>query len=725
MIIAELLDLLSPDYRAMLDDLSKFSHPGKSLRKHIGEVKDLASRIFSTLYPEHTGVKSFLQFLCESHDIGKLNKDWNVVTEKRRVKGHSREGCALLSIIFSNRKAGEILKDRYSLPDKYVELLIYFIYTHHSKLQTISRLLNSSQEIRLREFSTRYHRKYFLQLWDHIGKGGLEELPILVDAFGIFKLADIASAAGYSFREILEQFKYQSGYERIKGRLEERSKLKRGYFDRSKFEFQKTIANSAKHVFLTAPTGWGKTAVALLKIIHEKPAKVFYVLPTITAVREFMNDLCGIFGNKYVGEYFYFADVEVLAKKEREETKLMDFYKYFIRKVNVVTIDQLLLTMLNVGKYFLRRFNLKNSLLIVDEYHLLTQQMVGALKAFIDTYGQFYNFSTLLMSASPMRTYKEELCGSLKLLTHTIHEYKLKKEYGKLNRHKVQVLENQEIFGFAGNEPVIEEALANKKKILIILNTVDGAIKFYKQLKERFKKSNIQLLHRRYAYSDRREKEELIGEADVLVATQVAEVSLDVSFDTLITELAPLPSLIQRLGRVNRYAIYGHDYNVYVCCGMSREGTYRKAELRRTKKTLKEIEDKLNKKGEKYWIEALEIYEESMQDDLLRQINETYRDVKRLYEEACHLYSLTMEEQEVIQELRGTNDYLAIPDIYVNEVQNFLMKKAFRKLKKYFIPVPFYIKERIYDEKLGLYIVGQGPRYRYDKKLGLYNTECD
>ena len=38
----------------------------------------------------------------------------------------------------------------------------------------------------------------------------------------------------------------------------------------------------------------------------------------------------------------------------------------------------------------------------------------------------------------------------------------------------------------------------------------------------------------------------------VLVATQVVEVSLDIDFDTIFTEPAPLEALIQRFGRVNR-----------------------------------------------------------------------------------------------------------------------------------------------------------------------------
>ena len=76
------------------------------------------------------------------------------------------------------------------------------------------------------------------------------------------------------------------------------------------------------------------------------------------------------------------------------------------------------------------------------------------------------------------------------------------------------------------------------------------------------------LIHSRFKRGNRNEKENrLIGldengestkefntsdKACLVVATQVVEVSLDISFDLMITETAPLDSLIQRFGRINR-----------------------------------------------------------------------------------------------------------------------------------------------------------------------------
>ena len=46
--------------------------------------------------------------------------------------------------------------------------------------------------------------------------------------------------------------------------------------------------------------------------------------------------------------------------------------------------------------------------------------------------------------------------------------------------------------------------------------------------------------------------EKELDDADLLVGTQAVEVSLDIDFDCLFSEPAPIDALIQRFGRINR-----------------------------------------------------------------------------------------------------------------------------------------------------------------------------
>jgi len=105
---------------------------------------------------------------------------------------------------------------------------------------------------------------------------------------------------------------------------------------------------------------------------------------------------------------------------------------------------------------------------------------------------------------------------------------------------------------------VIEPTLQQNGKVLWVVNTVDRAFKLAKEAQNR----NIESLvyHSRFRYEDRvRQHGRVIAafrahRPVLAITTQVAEMSLDLSADLLVTDLAPIAALIQRLGRLNRRA---------------------------------------------------------------------------------------------------------------------------------------------------------------------------
>src|SRR5699024_11706133 len=106
------------------------------------------------------------------------------------------------------------------------------------------------------------------------------------------------------------------------------------------------------------------------------------------------------------------------------------------------------------------------------------------------------------------------------------------------------------------------------KKVLNVVNTIKESQAIYEKIKETYPDIPKLLLHSRFKRGDRNTKEkQLIGlneegkptyefntsnEACIVISTQIVEVSLDISFDVMITATAPLDALIQRFGRVNR-----------------------------------------------------------------------------------------------------------------------------------------------------------------------------
>ncbi|MBH1938279.1 CRISPR-associated helicase Cas3' [Streptomyces sp. AV19] len=112
----------------------------------------------------------------------------------------------------------------------------------------------------------------------------------------------------------------------------------------------------------------------------------------------------------------------------------------------------------------------------------------------------------------------------------------------------------------------LELALDQGGCALVIRNTVDRAQTLYASLRNRFGADSVRLLHGRLAVGPRADRTEeclrLLGAPSeehrrpdrlIVVATQLAEQSFDIDADILVTDLAPIDLLLQRIGRLHRH----------------------------------------------------------------------------------------------------------------------------------------------------------------------------
>lgn len=138
----------------------------------------------------------------------------------------------------------------------------------------------------------------------------------------------------------------------------------------------------------------------------------------------------------------------------------------------------------------------------------------------------------------------------------SVYEVKLdEKTLHTFNRHQIFKLNSdEEVYG------VIEKGVKNNLKLLIVCNQVRRAQETYDTIEQLYPHVKKMLIHSRYKRKDRARLENVLR-ADfntlenvpcVVVSTQVVEVSLDISFDMMITACAPIDALVQRFGRVNR-----------------------------------------------------------------------------------------------------------------------------------------------------------------------------
>ncbi|RLG49131.1 MAG: CRISPR-associated helicase Cas3', partial [Thermoproteota archaeon] len=102
----------------------------------------------------------------------------------------------------------------------------------------------------------------------------------------------------------------------------------------------------------------------------------------------------------------------------------------------------------------------------------------------------------------------------------------------------------------------INDEVTEYRRVLIVANTVPRAVRAYKKINQI--RNDIVLLHSRLIRITRERRESRLHEIKkengnlCLIATQVVEAGLDISFDLVISEMAPIEPLLQRLGRAAR-----------------------------------------------------------------------------------------------------------------------------------------------------------------------------
>lgn len=149
---------------------------------------------------------------------------------------------------------------------------------------------------------------------------------------------------------------------------------------------------------------------------------------------------------------------------------------------------------------------------------------------------------------------------------------------------------------------IVQMAMEANEKLLIVCNTVKKAQQVFLDLCKTFGQYPHMLIHSRFRRKERAEKErrlrdEFEGKNSQglgpcwVVATQVVEVSLDISFDCMITACAPIDALIQRFGRINRRrtpAAFGTIKPVYVVAPEGDQRPYKTAIVQSTFDSLPE-----------------------------------------------------------------------------------------------------------------------------------------
>jgi len=258
--------------------------------------------------------------------------------------------------------------------------------------------------------------------------------------------------------------------------------------------------------------------------------------------------------------------------------------KALLADIGVGTVDQTLLAILPSRHQSLRLLGLVNKILVVDEVHACDAYMHQLLRALLRAHAAAGG-SAILLSATLAHQQRQELLNAYaegrKSQAQTIQalglqDYPLMTCSTGVTPLREQIIETrpsvkrrvaaQFLCEQSQVEATLAATVANGQCACWIRNTVKDAIQAYTELKAKHPDWQIDLFHARFAMGDRIEIEGRIVERfnktsdaekrqrQILIATQVVEQSLDLDFDTLITDLAPIDLIIQRAGRLRRHA---------------------------------------------------------------------------------------------------------------------------------------------------------------------------
>ena len=259
-----------------------------------------------------------------------------------------------------------------------------------------------------------------------------------------------------------------------------------------------------------------------------------------------------------------------------------------LSEFGVGTVDQALLTILPVRHNFVRLWGLANRVVIFDEIHAY-DAYTGTLLINLLRWLLSLGSSVILLSATLPPAFRRKLAEIVGASLPDKEE-----EYPRLSIYRLGAV-NQVHFsadparrreiklsGIPADLPCIrrtmEDNLASVGMGLVLVNTVQRAQDLYKLFPEgktlgydgrRVGKilpdgTEICLFHARFPAGDRQGREDYVLRTfgvdgmrtgrKILIATQVAEQSLDLDFDIVLTDLAPIDLVLQRAGRLWRHS---------------------------------------------------------------------------------------------------------------------------------------------------------------------------
>jgi len=322
--------------------------------------------------------------------------------------------------------------------------------------------------------------------------------------------------------------------------------------------FQQAVAGSTARVtFVKAGCGSGKTLSAYmwaaeLERRDGKSRRLYFCYPTTGTATEGFRDYLFDEAERTprVGADLFHGrsdvDFDIILKAWRDadasdEARRLDSLRAWKTPVVSCTVDTVLGLVQNNRRGLFGWPALVQSAFVFDEIHAFDDRLFGALLRFLRG---LPGLPVLLMTASLPKAREQ----ALREVLGTLDPIPGPAELEDRPRYRKTAATDP--------LPLVTKSIAAGGKVLWVCNTVGRVM----ETATRAAGCRPVIYHSRFKYEDRVQRHATVIDAfkragpALAICSQVAEMSLDLSADLLVTDLAPVPALIQRLGRLNRRA---------------------------------------------------------------------------------------------------------------------------------------------------------------------------
>lgn len=349
---------------------------------------------------------------------------------------------------------------------------------------------------------------------------------------------------------------------------------------------------SLRALCIEAPMGEGKTEASLYAAYQMAQAwgkdGIFFALPTMATSNQMRERLRKVLlahgrdeGTQLIHSMSKFLPMPDTSEEDHS-LFTASIRRQLLSHFGVGTIDQVLMAVLAGSCYGVVRFaGLLSKVLVFDELHSYDAYMQKLICVLLH-WCRVLHIPVIMLSATLRQEQKDSFFQSL-----GCHESGSQSSYPLFTAISVDGARIEEPVSSAQSPRNIPLHFVEKKDIYsaidafhdafskaggkgcfcLLQNTVKEAQDLYLALKEDpcIPSDNLRLLHSRLLLRNRRAVEEevthLLGrdgsssrpECFILVSTQIVEQSLDLDFDVLISDIAPIDLVFQRIGRLWRH----------------------------------------------------------------------------------------------------------------------------------------------------------------------------